>query len=200
MAKSLPQYREKLRLQGDKLVINGTHYGVKDILRLPPDLAAYKAAQKSDSTTIVFHGELSPYSNFHSIPFVIDGQKFPTSKHYIQYSKAMMFGDTFTANAILKATAPYEVKKLGYQINGVNRDEWCKCGYEVCFTGVAEKFNQNPNLMSMLRATKGLTIAEALNDKLWGTGIPLRDRCVLSQSLWVSRGWLSGMLHEIRDK
>ena len=175
MAKSLPPYREKLRLQGDKLVINGTHYGVKDISRLPLDLVAYKAAQKTDSTTIVFHGELSPYSNFHSASFVIDGQKFPTSEHYIQYSKAMMFGDTFTTNAILKATIPYEVKKLSYQINGVKRDEWCECGYEVRLTGVAEKFNQNPNLMSMLRATKGLTIAEASNDKLWGTGIPLSD-------------------------
>ena len=172
MAKSLPQYREKLRLQGDKLVINGTHYGVKDILRLAPDLAAYKAAQKTDLTTIVFHGELSSYSNFHSAPFVIDGQKFPTSKHYIQYSKAMMFSDTFTANAILKATTLYEVKKLSYQIKW---DEWHEHGYEVCFTGIAEKFNQNPNLMSMLRATKGLTVAEASNDKLWGTGIPLRD-------------------------
>ena len=83
MAKSLPQYREKSRLQGDKLVINGTHYGVKDISRLPLDLAAYKAAQQTVSTTIVFHGELSPYLNFHSAPFVIDGQKFPTSKYYI---------------------------------------------------------------------------------------------------------------------
>ena len=87
----------------------------------------------------------------------------------------MMFGDTFTANSILKATTLYEVKKLSYQINGAKRDEWCECGYEVCFTGIAEKSNQNPNLMSMLRATKGLIIAEALNDKQWRTGIPLKD-------------------------
>ena len=60
LAKSLPQYREKSRLQGKKLVINGTHYGVKDIGGLPPDLAAYKATQKSDTSSIVFHGELSP--------------------------------------------------------------------------------------------------------------------------------------------
>ena len=39
LVKSLPQYREKSRLQGGKLIINVTHYEVKDIGGLPPDLA-----------------------------------------------------------------------------------------------------------------------------------------------------------------
>ena len=126
LVKSLPQYREKSRLQGEKLIINGTHYGVKDIGGLPPELAAYKAAQKSDTLLIIFHGELSPFSNFHNATFVIDGEKFPTSEHYIQYQKAMLFGDTYTANAILKAETPFEAKKLSYQIKGINKDEWCE--------------------------------------------------------------------------
>ena len=154
-------------------MINGTHYGVKDIGRLPPDLTTYKATQKSDTSSIVFHGELSSYSNFHSAPFIVDGQKFPTSEHYIQYNKAMMFGDTYTANAILKTDTPYEVKKLSYQINGINKEEWHERGYDICLKGILEKFNQNPNLMSMLKATKGFVLVEALNDRLWGTGIPL---------------------------
>ena len=36
----------------------------------------------------------------------------------------MLFGDTYTANAILKAETPYEAKKLSYQIKGMNKDEW----------------------------------------------------------------------------
>ena len=92
-------------------MINGTHYGVKDIGGLPPDLAAYKAAQKSNTSSIIFHRELSPYSNFHNATFVVDGEKFPTSEYYIQYHKAMLFGDTYTANAILKAETPFEAKK-----------------------------------------------------------------------------------------
>ena len=200
LAKSLPQYREKSRLQGEKLIINGTHYGMKDIGGLPSDLAAYKAAQLSDTSSIVFHGELSPFSNFHNTTFVIDGEKFPTSEHYIQYQKAMLFGDTYTANAILKAKTPFEAKKLSYQIKGTNKDEWRERGYDICFQGISEKFNQNPNLMNMLKATKGFVLAEASNDRLWGTGIPLRDKHTLSQTSWSSRGWLSDMLHEIRDK
>ena len=74
--KSLPQYREKSRLEGDRLVINGKCYGVDEILNLPPDLAAYRAAEKSNDTHIVFSSELSPYSNFHPSPFIVNGQKF----------------------------------------------------------------------------------------------------------------------------
>ena len=187
-------------MQGEKLVINGMIYGVNDIANLPPDLAAYKATQKSDSTSIVFQGELSPYSDFHSVPFVIDNQKYPTSEHYIQYSKAMLFGDSITANAILKADTPYEVKRLSYQINGVNREEWKERGYEICLRGISEKFKQNPQLMNMLQATNGFILAEASNDRLWGTGVLLRDKDALTQSAWSSHGWLSNMLHDIRDK
>ena len=72
LAKGLPDYREHTKLQGDKLIINGIPYGVNDLHRLPLELAAYKAAQKEDENTIVFHGELSPYLNFHPSPFTIE--------------------------------------------------------------------------------------------------------------------------------
>ena len=111
MAKGLPEYRERSKLQGDQLIINGMSYGVHNLHQLPIKLSAYKAAQKEDENAIVFHGELSPYSNFHSSSFMIDGQKFPTAEHLIQYSKALFFGDSFVANAILNCDTPYEVKK-----------------------------------------------------------------------------------------
>ena len=69
MAKSLPEYRDKCKLQNDWLVVDGITYTVKDLHRLPPDLAAYKAVQKTDSENIEFHGELSPWANFHKSPF-----------------------------------------------------------------------------------------------------------------------------------
>ena len=107
-----------------------------DLAWLPLELAAYKAAQKSDANTLVFHGELSPYSNFHNSPFIYDGQHYPMAEHYIQFSKAMFFRDTHIANAILRAKTPYEAKKLSYQINGVSGQEWYVQGYDICYKGV----------------------------------------------------------------
>ena len=80
LAKSLLQYREKSRLKGDHLVINGTHYDVDDITKLPMDLATYRAAEKSNDTHIAFAGELSPYSNYHLSLFTINGQQFHSSE------------------------------------------------------------------------------------------------------------------------
>ena len=176
LAKGLPDYRERTKLQGDKLIINGIPYGVNDLHQLPVELAAYKAAQKEDENTIVFNGELSPYSNFHPSPFTIEGQKFPTAGHWIQYSKAMFFGDSFVANAILNCDSPYEAKKLSYQINGADKQQWRDNGFDKCYTGVREKFKQNLHLHNMQGRIQDLI-----------GGAPDRDRpktAILGPQFW----------------
>ena len=94
LTKTLAQYREKSKLVQDCLVINGTSYKVDDIPNLPADLAAFKAAEKSNDTHTAFAGDLSPYSNLHVSPFIINGQKFHGSEQWIQYQKALTFGDS----------------------------------------------------------------------------------------------------------
>ena len=200
LAKGLPDYRERTKLQGDKLIINGIPSGVNDLHQLPVELAVYKAAQKEDENMIVFHGELSLYSNFHPSPFIIEGQRCPTAEHWIQYSKAMFFGDSFVANAILNCDSPYEAKKLSYQINGADKQQWRDNGFDKCYTGVREKFKQNQHLHNMLKTTSPKTLAEASIDRTWGTGISLRDSDTLKQDLWHCSGWLSNMLHRIRQE
>ena len=46
LAKSLPQYRDKSKLVNDKLIVNGVSYSLDELNKLPPDLAAFKAAEK----------------------------------------------------------------------------------------------------------------------------------------------------------
>ena len=110
LAKSLPEYRDKCRLTGDKLVINGISYQIEDISKLPPDLAAFISTEKSNDTHLVFAGELSPYSNFHPSPFIINGQSFHSSEQWVQYQKALTFGDSYTANQILQSDTALECK------------------------------------------------------------------------------------------
>ena len=114
LAKSKPHYRDKSKLIDDKLIINGTSYTINDLGKLPADIAAYQAAQRSNEDTIVFQGELSPWSNFHTALFVINNQRFNTSEHWIQLQKVLMFNDSETADKILNCASPYEAKKLGY--------------------------------------------------------------------------------------
>ena len=41
------------------------------------------------------------------------------------------------------------------------------------------EFLQNPSLLSMLKTTTPKILAEATQDRLWETGIKLRDTCAL---------------------
>ena len=199
MAKRMSEYKDNCKLEGDKLIINGTKYGIEDLGKLPPNLSAYLAAEKSDSETVVFHGEFSPYSNFHPSPFTINNEKFHSAEQWIQYQKCLLSGDSYTANQILKCDDSLKAKRLSYRIKGFDPDRWRDDGFELCYAGIKEKFTQNPLLMHMLKVTAPKTLVEASNDKLWGTGIPLRDYDALKTNKWHGKGWLSDMLHKIID-
>ena len=199
MIKSKPKYKDKCKLQGGKLVVDGVKYTVDTLGNLPLELAAYQAAEKRDDTALVFHGEWSPYSNFHPSPFLVDGVLFKSAEHYIQYQKSLFFGDSIMANQILKSQTPIEAKRLSYNIADFNAQRWIREGYELCAKGIREKFIQNTPLLEMLKSTGSLILAEASKDKTWGTGIPLCDTNALCTSKWENNGWLSRILMNIRD-
>ena len=199
LAKTLPEYKDNTKLIGDKLMINETKYSVDDLHRLPAGLEAYRAAEKNDADTIAFHGELSPYSNFHPSPFTIGEHTFHSTEQWIQYQKSLMFGDSYTANLILRTDSAIKAKRLSHKITGVDHIKWKLDGFEKCVTGIKAKFDQNPLLKSMLLSTKPKLLVEATTDKLWGTGVGLRDSNVLKHNHWTGHGWLSKILHHIRD-
>ena len=130
--KTKPVYKEKCKIQGDKLIVDGVKYSMENIGDIPSEIAAYKAAEKSNDSHILFHGELSPYSNFHPGKFTLKGLEFPTAEHYIQYQKALYFGDSVTANSILKSATALDAKRLSYKIDNFNKQQWIRDGYEIC--------------------------------------------------------------------
>ena len=180
-------------------MINGAKYSVDDLHQLLEGLETYRAAEKNDANTIAFHGELSLYSNFHPSPFTIGEHTFHSAEQWIQYQKSLMFGDSYTANLILRTDSAIKAKRLSHKITGVDHTRWKLDGYEKCVTGIMAKFDQNPLPKSMLLSTKPRLLVEATTDKLWGTGVGLRDSNVLKQNHWTGHGWLSKILHHIRD-
>ena len=81
----------------------------------------------------------------------------------------------------------------------MNNEKWRAEGFELCLKGVEAKFKQNKELWSMLKTMEPKTLVEASNDRLWGTGISLKDTHVLDSRRWHGKGWLSEMLHIIRE-
>ena len=68
-----------------------------------------------------------------------------------------------------------EAKHLGYQVTGYDRTIWIENGYGKCYQGIKAKFDQNADLFNMLKTTTPKLLVESSNDKIWGTGISIRD-------------------------
>ena len=51
MVKANPRYKDKWKLQGDKLIIDGLKYTMENLGELPLELAAYRAAEKCNDNT-----------------------------------------------------------------------------------------------------------------------------------------------------
>ena len=130
--KTNPKYKDKCKLQGDKLVMDGVKYSMDNIIDLPQDIAAYKTTEKCKDLHIIFYEELSLYSNFHLAKFTIDGVEFPLAEHYIQYQKSLFCRDSVTANQILKSETVLESKKLSHRIEKFSRHQWESEAYELC--------------------------------------------------------------------
>ena len=197
LEKSLQDFRDKSKLINNRLIVNGVTYTVHNLHQLPTELAPYKATQKVNDSTIGFTGELSPWSNFHKSPFVLNGIKFNTVEHWIQYTKSKLLGDELTSVSILNCKTARDAKRLGYKIQGYDPKIWYEKGFDLCKPGIKAKFNLNPTLLKMLTTTSPKLLVEGSSDKIWGTGIPLKDTDALNREKWYNTGWLSTMLIDI---
>ena len=174
-------------------------YGIDDLHRLPTELAPYKTAEKTNEKFIAFHGEHSPKSNFHYSSFDLNSIRYANAEQWIQHQKCLLFNDKDTADNVLETDNPYKIKRLSHNITGFDKDTWRSKGYEICYEGVEAKFKQNGALLFMLKLTGSKRLVEVTTGKLWGTGVEFRDVNVLNEDKWYNLGWLSEMLHTIRE-
>ena len=70
---------------------------------------------------------------------------------------------------------------------------------DICKVGIKEKFDQNNNLKLLLLSTNNQTLVEASSDKVWGTGVSLKDEHCLNKDHWNGIGILGEILMELRS-
>ena len=199
-AKRTKGLEKKCKMLGPSLEIKGRKITTKTLHKLPKELDVFTITSKRHEDVIGFFGELNALSNFHPAEFVLDGIKFPTSEHYIQYTKAVTFGDQCSAAKILNAKTPADSKALGWKITNFDKEKWDENAKTLCIEGIRAKFLQNKKLLDTLLRTKGHMLVEAAKDKIWGTGSVLARDDWHDDTLWHGQGILGEMLCEIRDK
>lgn len=140
------------------------------------------------------------FSNWAATPFENNGDRYPTSEHYMMAAKARLMGDEKTRQQILVATNPAVVKKLGQQVKPWNERMWidnrCRIMYEACMA----KFSSSAALKAKLLATGDKVLVEASPlDKIWGVGLIGSDPKSKNPREWKGLNLLGKVLMKVRE-
>ena len=140
-------------------------------------------------------------SNWYPSPFTLDGLSFTSVEQYMMYRKAITFGDTETAQAILSTDNVGKIKALGRSVRNYSDTVWNGIRQIVVYRALLEKFRQNPDLKGQLLATAPHTLAEcALQDKIWGIGMTMHDEYRFHPDLWEGQNLLGFTLMMVREE
>lgn len=122
---------------------------------------------KSDSVTMIsyFDGEYRFLSNFYLGEIKVFGSTYASAEHAYQAIKATSEEDH---NFVAAAETPGIAKRRGRQIK--IRHDWEKVKIHLMRQIVEAKFEQHPDLMKKLKATKGQVLIEGntWGDTFWG--------------------------------
>ena len=77
-----------VKMSADKLYINNTKYVAKSLDKLPNVLQHARYGCKVLEDRLFFFSHVSPLSNFHPSPFMVDGVRFSCGEQYVQWRKA----------------------------------------------------------------------------------------------------------------
>ena len=88
--RQIPAYQRRCKLEADELVIQGKHYTIDKLNKLPSDLNVFSLTSKSNEDTIGYLGELNPLSNFHLAPFTLNGVHYICSEQFIQHTNKQL--------------------------------------------------------------------------------------------------------------
>ncbi len=125
----------------------------------------------------------SRLSQWQLSPFVLGGVRFTHAEQYMMYAKALLFGDRDAAGRILAAETPREQQAVGRTVRGFDESVWALFREGVVFAGNYARFDQNPDQLELLFATRGTTLVEASpHDRVWGIGLAADDPRALDRS------------------
>ena len=127
--RKLPKFNNKVYINANKLVINGSVYTCYNLDVLSSELHPKTISRCENDTNVVFGGTLSPYnvlSNIYNHPFVHNKRLFSSSKQAFQYGKVCLFNNDASAHRIITTAIPFEQKQIGKKISNFVSEKWNK--------------------------------------------------------------------------
>lgn len=151
---------------------------------------------------ICFHNpdEVNGYlSNWYLSDFYIENIRYSSMEQYMMHQKALLFQDAETADMILDTSDVGKIKALGRSVKNYDDTIWNGMRQLIVYQGLLEKFRQNSDLCGLLLATHNGILAEcAVQDKIWGIGLSMKDEKRYAIHEWKGQNLLGFSLMYVR--
>lgn len=190
-------------LSTDKLILNGRQFTVETTHNLPEELKLENIATPHKNGITAFFTKNSPLSNHYPSTQKIEGLTYTSNEQYYMHQKALTFGDSTTAEEILKEHNPKFQKTMCRKFDKKDQTGWNNKREEIMQTGLKAKFEQNQHLADFLIKTGSTNILECNpSDPFWGIGMGLYN-----YKIWIRNSWtqtannkLGKLLMELRTE
>ena len=200
-AKHMDQFKRKISLMGDVIIIDSVKYTVDTLNKLPNELNPRQFSEKTVGGYMFFggiHSSFHPFSNFYSSEVVYKGNKFGSVEQGYQWSKAIFAEDSVMAKKLLHTVNPRTAKDLGAAVNGLEKDTWDAAKKEIMRELLKIKFS-NAKLRKELLDTGDIKLAEAGFDTEYSIGLPLSSTDLAERKKWKGKNVLGEILCDIRE-
>ena len=140
-------------------------------------------------------------SQWWPVDFTVDGMTYPSAEHFMMAAKALLFGDTETADRVRQAPNPGAAKALGREVRGFDEQRWAQRRFDLVVAGNLAKFGQHQDLLGFLLGTGSRVLVEASpQDAIWGIGLAADDDRAASPENWPGLNLLGFALMEVRHQ
>lgn len=141
------------------------------------------------------------FSQWHICTFTVEGVSYNCAEQYMMAEKARLFGDQYHEHLIMGDPRPAYQKAMGRQVAGFNLERWNAVARQIVARGNRAKFDQNPQLKTLLLLTEGTTLVEASpRDSIWGIGLSKENPLAHDRATWKGTSWLGQILTDLRDE
>ncbi len=139
-------------------------------------------------------------SNWYLSDFCVDKISYSSMEQYMMYQKALLFHDMEIAEQILNTSNVRKIKALGRSVQHYEDGVWNGMRQIIVYQGLSQKFQQNIELKEKLLATQEHLLAEcAVQDKIWGIGLSMKDERRLYPEQWQGQNLLGFALMCVRS-
>ena len=140
-------------------------------------------------------------SNWYPSMFTVDGITFTSMEQYMMYKKAEVFGDEDIKKEIMSTDDVGKIKALGRQVHNYNNTVWNGMRQIIIYEGLYAKYSQDDELKEKLLKTGDRLLAEcAVQDKIWATGISMKDDSRFDMNKWTGQNLLGFATMLVREK